>query len=101
MFTLIKVNLLPLLRCTTIHTVVTITNTRAAITATTTTTDTIMTIFLFDFAPSVEEPTSDVLVVSCTVTGVVGFCAAVVLWLSLLLVGTPLVVVISVLGVVV
>ena len=59
------------------QTTVTIAKVRAIITMIVTTTDTIITVFLFELAPSVEEPNSDV-VVSCTITAVVVFCAGVV-----------------------
>ena len=58
-------------------TVVIIVKVRAIKTVIATTTDTIITVFLFEVAPSVEEPNSDV-VVSCTITAVVVFCAGVV-----------------------
>ena len=59
------------------------------------TTDTITTVFLFEF---VDKLNFDV-VVSCTITAVVGFCAGVVVWLSF--VGPSLVVVIKLFCVVV
>jgi hypothetical protein len=98
-----KVNLLCFLRCTTIQTTVTITNTRIKLTVIGTTTDTITTVFLFEVEPSVEDPNSDV-GVSGTTTAVVGFCTGVVVWpliTPLPVVGPSLVVVIKVFCVVV
>ena len=59
---LTKVNLLCFLRCTTIQTTVSITTARITIVVIGTTTDTITTVFLFEVAPSVEDPNSGAVV---------------------------------------
>ena len=79
----------------TTQTTVAITKIRITITAIGITTDMITTVFLFEVAPSVEDPNSDV-EVSCTITAVVGLCTGAIVWLTPLpVVGPSLVVVIK------
>ena len=92
-----KVNLLCFLRSimTTQTTVSITTDIKITLIVIGTTTDTMTTVFLFEVAPSVEDPNSDV-EVSCTITAVVGLCTGAIVWLTPLpVVGPSLVVVIK------